>query len=33
MPYTGNPPTFTTGQKTGVAAGLNDSGQIIYEAA
>ena len=24
MPYTGSPPTFTTGQKTGVAAGLND---------
>lgn len=24
MPYTGSPPTFTAGQKTGVAAGLND---------
>lgn len=23
MPYTGSPPTFTAGQKTGVAAGLN----------
>ena len=24
MPYTGSPPTFTSGQKTGVASGLNN---------